>query len=229
MGATGRRTKAVVIGALGRKRPIANALATLSRFSGEWDCIALAYEKSMIPSFPARCSVLYEPVKWGTLVRRASNKTAQYRHVALVLDDVVAKSDVQPDSLVRTMTQQRAGVISPGILRTHHMNHLTSPCLYEVRFIEVFFVIFESAAWGCFQEIFNIFPENRSLTGWGVDYCFFAHCRVKMLYDNRIKAVHGRRLNPYADDVNEIREFVKRSNNASCFSKHQKGPAKCVS
>lgn len=214
-----QRTKVVIIAALGNRRPIANVALTLNRFSDEWDCIALAYHSGL--AIPPRCSVLYEAKRiWGTLVRHTASMSFQYEHIALLLDDVIVSNSVQPDQLLQTLSEQNAQVISPGILKTHHMHHLSSRCLYEVHFIEIFFVIFTNAAWRCFHDMFDIFPKNQSLSGWGFDLCFFAHCRMRMLYDNRIKAVHGRRLNPYGE-IKTIKEYVERSNNASCVSKHK--------
>lgn len=221
-------TKLFILAAVGSNRRFEYVETTIQRFTSDWDCLVLTYTPN-ITRFSPRCNILYEKSTWGTLVRRTYPKTARYNYVALILDDLKGTNRVDPNALLHTLVTQHASVISPGVVHSHHMLHLRDKCLYEVEFIEIFYILFDGHAWKCLHSMMDIFLANISLTGWGLDFCFHAKCRMKMLYDNRILVHHGRRLRNGYKEISEINRMVLETTNTSCFHRHRKGDVKKVS
>ena len=222
------RTKLIVLAALGTHRNTHHAAKIIENFSNEWDCMILTYSRNVnVSLFSDRCRIMYKPAHWGTLVRYATSQTLSYENVALVLDDVRNVDHVDPDGLCRTMDAHNASIISPGVRLSHHMHHLRENCLHQVQFVELFYVIFKRFAWACLHRMLDEFPSSTSISGWGLDFCFYHRCNAVMLYDNRVHVVHGRRLNPYSD-IAFIENMTRNRSNATCFNKKYKGTSRCV-
>ncbi len=224
----------VIIAAIGDDlRRIKTANATLATFGSDWDCTVLSYGRASPSLFP-RCQVSAYREHWGTLIRRVSAYAEAYAYVALVLDDVKDASVVDPDRMLSVMDAHGAAVISPGVRHSHHMGFMSRACLYDTRFIEVFYVIFANRAWRCFTSMFDVYDTNESIVGWGFDLCFHSACGMKMLYDNRQMTMHGRRLAKNDHEGVEaqmahLRHHVFDRTGRRCFGPREAKPATCVS
>ena len=88
---------------------------------------------------------------------------ANYRHIALVLDDVFAPDTgpyaVNTTELISKMGKHHIEVISPLILngatdlRKMVKRRGLSDCVVEVLFVETFLQIFTKQAWDCFYKM----------------------------------------------------------------------------
>ena len=268
--AAGSGSRAFVIAALGNPKRLRLAQLELTSFPQDWDCFALMYAPVNMSEFIQRSctTMLFPHTRWGSIVHHIFSHTRSYSYVALLLDDLDVRAGpstlgnstthgpalagnrfIDPNELVQTMVEYNGSIISPMIRRAHHMGHMNAhPCLYETRFIEFFYLIFDRPAWHCLGKMFDVFPHNMTtVSGWGFDFCLWAACvhgRKRMLYDSRVAVTHGRRLtetggvdspetkraaDDFTDfvdkpnlrrDVFALATSVKRWHNISCIPPH---------
>ena len=224
-------TKLVIIAALGDDpERIHTTNSTLTTFGPDWDCIVLFYANVIPPPFQ-RCRMSVYRERWGTLVRRVSKYAESYSYVALLLDDLKHVSAVDPERLISVMNTYNGSVISPGVRNTRHMHYAHKHCLYNTDFIEIFYIIFSNRAWSCFNSMFDVYDVNESIVGWGFDRCFHATCEMRMLYDNRVYTVHGRRLaNVYGvgRQIEQLKKHVFAQTGRRCFEARETKHGKCI-
>lgn len=225
-------SKLLIIAAVGDDpKRIQTANETLATFGSDWNCTVLSYGR-VAPSLFPRCHVSIHRERWGTLVRGISKYAEAYSYVALVLDDLKYSSGIDPNQMLSVMNANNGSVISPGVRHSMHMRFMPRNCLYTTEFIEVFYVIFTNRAWRCFTSMFDVFEKNVSIVGWGFDMCFHAACGMKMLYDNRLYTVHGRRLadvHGVGEQMARLKTHVLNRTRKQCFENRDVKHAKCIS
>ena len=168
--------------ALGERSAITTVHHNLHAHFLGWDCVVFVHADEseispndlMVNEIASRCSIIRLPgLYWSHFLMTLTPELVhQYKHIAVLLDDLFAPiqgdTAVNVTKLLQQMQDYNLTSISPTVKGAiWGSTEPQEPCLWHSHHIETFFQIFTRALFICWQSFMHF--SNRQ--GWCLDFC----------------------------------------------------------